>query len=205
MILPKEETKPVPLSKRRWFKPTLFGLAIVFGVSLFFYFTLRLIDFIGDNYDMSFPKMIEVKINPPVVFTKRVIEIQPVATPTATPTATPSAIPKNTSLKKERVYDYSKYGKKPFYDKIIAGVQANFTNWEDAAQLISHEGMFDPSIKNPTSGACGLFQALPCSKMKCPLDESGIDCQIAWGKQYVADRYGTVSNALTFRLNEGWY
>lgn len=125
------------------------------------------------------------------------------------PTATPVPKVKSGLIKQveatDNVWHYLDYSDRPYYDKIIAGLKVRYTNWQEAAELIAHEGMFQPEVLNPTFGACGLPQALPCSKMKCSLDESGIDCQLDWMKAYVASRYGTITNALAFRMFKGWY
>lgn len=115
------------------------------------------------------------------------------------------AIIKPVEAKEPIKYTYTAYSKRKYYGVIIEGLKKRYVNWEAAAELQAKEGMFDPSIRNPTSGACGLPQALPCEKMKCPLNASGIDCQLDWQKQYVTDRYGTITNALEFRIKNIWY
>lgn len=49
---------------------------------------------------------------------------------------------------------------------------------------------------NPKSGACGIPQAYPCSKLPCTLDEAGVLCQLKWMQNYVVGRYTTWENAL---------
>lgn len=65
--------------------------------------------------------------------------------------------------------------------------------------LITRESGFNPLAKNGSSGACGLFQAHPCSKLLavCP-ELSNVECQIQWGLNYIKNRYGTPSEAWTF-------
>lgn len=81
--------------------------------------------------------------------------------------------------------------------------------WTYAAELIYRESSFNELAVNPSSGACGLAQALPCSKMKCNL--SDIDCQLNWIKQYTDERYGDAEHALWFwkykkrTTGSGWY
>ncbi|MEK6879068.1 MAG: hypothetical protein AABY22_05640, partial [Nanoarchaeota archaeon] len=64
---------------------------------------------------------------------------------------------------------------------------------------------FNPYAINSSSGACGLGQALPCSKMKCDLSDTA--CQISWTINYIKDRYGNPTNAYRFWLNQypRWY
>ncbi len=72
-----------------------------------------------------------------------------------------------------------------------------------AGELISRESSLNPHAINPTSGACGLGQALPCGKMECSLDD--VDCQLAWVKEYIDARYGDVQTALAFHDRNNWY
>lgn len=62
--------------------------------------------------------------------------------------------------------------------------------------LIMKESSCRFNAVNPTSGACGLPQAYPCSKLPCPLNESGAVCQLQWMQDYVQNRYGSWDNAL---------
>jgi hypothetical protein len=70
-----------------------------------------------------------------------------------------------------------------------------------AADRHAYESGFDPYAVNPSSGACGLFQALPCSK----LGGMELSNQVAWGISYVANRYGMPSNAWSFWKVRHWY
>ena len=67
--------------------------------------------------------------------------------------------------------------------------------------IVSWESGFNPGAYNYHSGACGLFQALPCSKM----GGMEVDNQINWGIGYIRNRYGTPSNALAFWVTHHWY
>lgn len=199
------------------------SVMLFLGLVVMFYKGIYMTNEFFKGHELRFQKVIDIKIQKPVkIMTKEEIkkeqeldkELDEVvkkaleiyyATPSATPTPKKetSAIVKPVQAKEGRVYQ--NYSKKTHYATIIAGLKTRFTNWEDAADLIAKEGMFDPAAINPTSGACGLGQALPCSKMVCSLAPKGIDCQLDWIKDYVANRYGTVSNALEFRISNGWY
>lgn len=72
-----------------------------------------------------------------------------------------------------------------------------------AIELVCRESSLNPKAVNKSSGAAGLFQAYPASKLGCEL--SDVDCQIAWGKNYIKQRYGTVEAALLFHDKKGWY
>ena len=78
-------------------------------------------------------------------------------------------------------------------------------DWLKYAELIARESSFDPSAINPTSGACGLSQSLPCSKMQCSLDYEGVECQLNWIDEYINARYGEIDKALYHHDLVGWY
>lgn len=72
-----------------------------------------------------------------------------------------------------------------------------------AIELFAKESCLNPKAINPTSGACSLAQAYPCSKLPCSLDD--VDCQIDWAFKYVQNRYGNAENSLEFHLANNWY
>ena len=77
--------------------------------------------------------------------------------------------------------------------------------------LILKESGCRPNAINPSSGACGIPQSLPCSKMGCSLDNAGAVCQLRWMDGYVKARYGSWDNALATWYSRGgspsgcWY
>jgi len=78
------------------------------------------------------------------------------------------------------------------------------TDVSDAKMFIyEHESGNNPSSVNKSSGACGLGQALPCSKMLCaPTD---YECQDAYFTEYMKGRYGTWENARSFWIAHKWW
>lgn len=90
-------------------------------------------------------------------------------------------------------------------EKIIVSTMETFgsEHLEEMENLVFAESSFNPGAINPTSGSCGLFQALPCEKMDCSLKD--IDCQIKWGLSYIKARYETPTKAWKFWLNNNWY
>lgn len=56
---------------------------------------------------------------------------------------------------------------------------------------------------NKSSGACGLGQALPCSKMGCSLQDYA--CQDAWFTNYAMKRYGSWTQAKAFWDKNRWW
>lgn len=73
--------------------------------------------------------------------------------------------------------------------------------------LWNRESHWNPYAKNSSSGAYGIPQALPGSKMA----SAGSDwqtnpvTQIKWGLGYIAGRYGTPCSALGHSNSVGWY
>lgn len=68
--------------------------------------------------------------------------------------------------------------------------------------IVQHESSGNQYAIN-SIGACGLFQALPCSKLGCDLSDTA--CQIAWGRNYAIERYGSTYNAYVFWVNNHWW
>jgi hypothetical protein len=74
-------------------------------------------------------------------------------------------------------------------------------------KLWSHESGWRVTATNPSSGAYGIPQSLPGSKMA----SAGRDwrtnpaTQIKWGLTYIHDRYGSPSRAWAHELSHNWY
>ena len=71
----------------------------------------------------------------------------------------------------------------------------------NAKILIMRESGCNPNARNASSGACGIPQALPCSK----LGTSNPVAQIVWMQNYVNNRYGSWANAVAHSNSQGWY
>lgn len=71
------------------------------------------------------------------------------------------------------------------------------------AFIYSHESGNNPGAINEGSGACGLGQALPCSKLPCSLSDYA--CQDAWFTNYMLQRYGSWANAVSFWQANRWW
>lgn len=69
--------------------------------------------------------------------------------------------------------------------------------------IYMHESGNNPNSVNRSSGACGLGQALPCSKMGCNLGDYA--CQDAYFTGYMQSRYGTWENARAFWISHSWW
>ena len=77
------------------------------------------------------------------------------------------------------------------------------SDWSNADWLVSRESGWNPNALNSSSGACGLAQALPCSK----IGEDWNDPVVAlkWMYNYVNSRYGGFAGAVEHSQNFGWY
>lgn len=69
--------------------------------------------------------------------------------------------------------------------------------------IVSHESGWRPDAINPSSGSCGLVQALPCSKLGA--DWSNPVQALSWASKYVTARYGGWDGAVAFWNAHGWY
>lgn len=74
-------------------------------------------------------------------------------------------------------------------------------------RLWSHESGWNHEAYNSSSGAYGIPQALPGSKMSSAGDdwETNPATQIRWGLGYITDRYGDPNGAWAFFQANGWY
>jgi hypothetical protein len=74
-------------------------------------------------------------------------------------------------------------------------------------KLWTKESGWNHLASNPSSGAYGIPQALPGSKMGSVADdwETNPATQIKWGLGYIKDRYGTPCDAWAHSQSVGWY
>ena len=86
-----------------------------------------------------------------------------------------------------------------------AGISSS--DFESAEWLIAKESGWRINASNSSSGAYGLPQALPGSKMA----SAGADwqtnpvTQLRWMNGYVMGRYGSWANAVAHSKSKGWY
>ncbi|MET9448860.1 transglycosylase SLT domain-containing protein [Streptomyces cinerochromogenes] len=86
--------------------------------------------------------------------------------------------------------------------QMVAGGQ-----YQCFSNIVDHESSWNYRAVNASSGAYGLFQALPGSKMA----SAGADwqtnpaTQIKWGLNYMNSRYGSPCEAWTFWQANHWY
>jgi hypothetical protein len=79
--------------------------------------------------------------------------------------------------------------------------------WTCLEMLWERESGWNHQAANPSSGAYGIPQALPGSKMGSAGSDWATNpaTQIKWGLGYIADRYGTPCGAWGHSESVGWY
>ncbi|WP_179816142.1 aggregation-promoting factor C-terminal-like domain-containing protein [Allostreptomyces psammosilenae] len=79
--------------------------------------------------------------------------------------------------------------------------------YEAFCNIVEHESSWNVTATNPSSGAYGLMQALPGSKMATHGDDwrTNPETQLRWGLDYMNERYGSPVAAWQFWQLNGWY
>lgn len=100
------------------------------------------------------------------------------------------------------VAEYQAYAEKRCFDY----------GWSDAdfqalVKLWNKESRWNPYACNSSSGAYGIPQALPASKMAVYGTDylTNYKTQIDWGLNYIKSRYGTPTAAWNHSCSKGWY
>ncbi len=91
----------------------------------------------------------------------------------------------------------------------ILAAERGFTGdqWSCLDSLWQRESNWNPTARNPSSGAFGIPQSLPGSKMATAGSDwqTNPATQIAWGLGYIGDRYGTPCSAWAHSEANNWY
>lgn len=77
------------------------------------------------------------------------------------------------------------------------------SDWGYVDWIVQRESEWNPKAVNPSSGACGLVQALPCSKLGP--NWSDPVTALKWQKNYVTERFGGYAGAKSWWESHGWY
>lgn len=125
-------------------------------------------------------------------------------TPTPTITVTPTPV-------KKAIAPFKKYltaHGAEIRNLILPKIQSEYDEVNALAfdNLLKKEAGYRPDAINEI-GAGGMPQALPASKMGCPIEattEAAL-CQYEWMKKYISNRYGTPEKAWEFHLAMNWY
>ncbi|MGW5968901.1 aggregation-promoting factor C-terminal-like domain-containing protein [Streptomyces sp. NPDC055186] len=75
------------------------------------------------------------------------------------------------------------------------------------SNIVQRESGWNPTATNPSSGAYGLVQALPATKMASAGSDwkTNPTTQIQWGLGYMNERYGSPCEAWDFWQSNNWY
>ncbi len=130
----------------------------------------------------------------------------PVAAPAPAPAAAPAAAPAPAPAAAPVAID------DPAGAQAYAASQLGSYGWapgqmECLHKLWTKESDWKTTATNPSSGAYGVVQSLPATKMA----SAGADyrtnyrTQINWGLNYVQERYGSPCGALNFHYANNWY
>ena len=103
-------------------------------------------------------------------------------------------------------------GTKAEYQAYAKNLCINTYGWTEndfncLVKLWERESNWNPNAHNKSSGAHGICQALPASKMASEGSDymTNYKTQIRWGLKYIKNRYGTPSNAWAHSQQKGWY
>lgn len=108
--------------------------------------------------------------------------------------------------------DHDHHGDPAEHNRML-GLMLTRRRWPEPRQfrcldrLWTRESGWNHLRENPHSGAYGIPQALPGSKMASAGDdwETNPRTQIIWGLRYIAQRYGTPCRAWKHFRAKGWY
>ena len=103
-------------------------------------------------------------------------------------------------------------GTKAEYQAYAKNLCINTYGWTEndfncLVKLWERESNWNPNAHNKSSGAHGIPQSLPASKMASEGDDyyTNGKTQIRWGLKYIKNRYGTPANAWAFWQSHKWY
>jgi hypothetical protein len=129
------------------------------------------------------------------------------STTTTTTTKTTKKVVKTThkTTHKVQVHKVNTAGKEEYinYAKQVGGY--NETQMSCLINLWNRESGWNPNSVNKSSGACGIPQAYPCSKIKKQQGSNDWKAQIRWGINYVNSRYKTPCGAWNHFQKKNWY
>lgn len=120
--------------------------------------------------------------------------------PTPTPTPTPSAEGERAGSSRSAPVAYSGGGSSSDW---LAAAGISESDWGYVDYIVSKESGWNPNATNASSGACGLVQAYPCSKVP----GSGYDPvdNLKWANGYAVGRYGSWADAHAFWTSNHWW
>lgn len=186
-----EDFNVKPLKKNNHIKVKVTSILLLSGmIALFLFLFIALAKEYKDTHTFTFQAPVIVRT--PLIIKREMTIVSPMSTQSGMMKA------------------YAAEVKNPFDPKSPKGVawelvknKWGIQEWGAFEELITRESGWNPYSVNASSGACGIPQALPCSKMNA--EKWDYEAQIKWGIEYVANRYKTPSQALKFHNDNNWY
>ena len=140
----------------------------------------------------------------PTAQTRDAFEVYVTPKPTPTPTPEPAAASSDSSSSSDSSGPGPLFytgGGAPAEWMAAAGIASS--DWGNVDYIVSRESGWNPNATNSGSGACGLVQALPCSKVPGngydPVDN------LRWANGYAVGRYGSWGAAVAFWSSNNWW
>ena len=132
------------------------------------------------------------------------------STNTTTTTKTTKKAVKTTKKKKKKKYTFIKVATATYSEYQQYAQHYGNYNEEQMNCLINlwnRESNWSPNSYNKKTSACGIPQAVPCSKIKASEGSNDWKAQIRWGVKYIRCRkdYGTPCKAWKHFKKYGWY
>lgn len=134
--------------------------------------------------------------------------------PTAKPTAKPKPKPKPRAQAQSRTFSVSSnYRPNRTFNAVVTSARAYARSRIGSRQFACLDILWDKEsgwrtkASNSSSGAYGIPQALPGSKMARAGDDwrTNPTTQVKWGLGYISGRYGSSCNALQHFYRYHWY
>ena len=99
--------------------------------------------------------------------------------------------------------DYQAYA----YDLVLNKYLWSESDYQALVNLWERESNWNANAHNKSSGAHGIPQSLPASKMSSEGSDYYTNgyTQIRWGLKYIKERYGSPSSAWQHFQNKNWY
>lgn len=111
--------------------------------------------------------------------------------------------------KKKKVYKtYKKVktaSKETYYNYAKEQGSYNDEQMSCLINLWNRESGWNPNSRNKKSGACGIPQAYPCSKIKKQQGSNDWQAQIRWGINYIGSKYKSPCKAWKHFQKKHWY
>lgn len=102
-----------------------------------------------------------------------------------------------TTAPKNKIQQYA-------HDLVVGKYGWNESDFSSLVKLWNRESGWNPKSYSK-SGACGIPQALPCSKIAAKYGSNTWENQVKWGLSYIKGKYGTPSKAWASFQTNGWY